>query len=617
MEESVGKFWHRLITRAARRDYPAATIQLTDIQWRLAPWLRALACDPSLGIEAASRRSVDIRRSLMQRVAGTGKVWPLAWRDQNIVRLPAELAVFPDSELNTGLYRWLAALASQMDTGFSASGEQDWVSINRQAVNTLLQRYQGLRDLWQRLLDAYIPLRPSLETLTASEQQAERYLREAISRPGTDLTGSMDNDRLAALHPVLLWLSWSEMTDESPQPVEDGDDEADVAKQGGKAKNKRHRKGEYAEDPDGRSGLLAFRLESMFSWTEYIPLDRTTDDGDEKDAERASEDLDVITISRNRETQASKLRFDLDLPPAAHDDIQLGTGVPMPEWDYRKQRLIPDYCRVQPMITRQQRELPLPENLHIRARRVRHQFEQLLPERTWLKAQPEGSELDLDAWLQGQADMKTGNYRGTNNWYRDLRPKRRDLASLLLADLSLSTDAHVDDECKVIDAIREAVFIFNEALSGIGDRFAIQGFSSKRRNHVRVNWIKGFEDQNIARVRGRIAAMEPGYYTRMGAAIRYASQCLLTESAERRLLLLLTDGKPNDLDIYEGRYGIEDTRRALQESSKLGIKTFCITIDEEANQYLPWLFGHNGYVYVRQIQELSEKLTAMYARLAS
>jgi nitric oxide reductase NorD protein len=617
MEEAVGKFWHRLITRAARRDYPGAAIQLVDIQWRLAPWLRALSCDPGLGIEAASRRSLDLQRSLLQRIAGSGKVWPLAWRDQGVVRLPAELAVFPKPELNIDLYRWLAALASQPETGFSNSDEQDWVSINRFAVNGLLKKYPGLNDLWSRLLAAYIPLRPSLETLTPTEQQAERYLREAICRLDIKLTDGVDSSRLAGLHPVLLWLSWSETVDETPQPVEEGDDEEETPKGGGKAKNKRHRKGEYADDPDGRTGLLAFRLESLFSWTEYIPLDRTSDDGDEKDAERASEDLDVITISRNRETQASKLKFDLDLPPAAHDDIQLGPGVPMPEWDYRKQRLVPDFCSVQPMITRQHGEVPLPENLHIRARRVRHQFEQLLPERSWLRAQPEGSELDLDAWLQGQADMKTGNFRGTNNWYKDLRPKRRDLASLLLADLSLSTDAHVDNDSKVIDAIREAVFIFNEALSAIGDRFAVQGFSSKRRSHVRVNWIKGFEEQNTARVRGRIAAMSPGYYTRMGAAIRYASQCLLTEPAERRLLLLLTDGKPNDLDIYEGRYGIEDTRHALQEASQMGIKTFCITIDEEANQYLPWLFGHNGYVYVRQIRELSEKLTAMYARLAA
>jgi len=367
MEESVGKLWHRLITRAARRDYPAAIIQLSDLQWRLAPWLRALACDPSLGIEAASRRSIEIRRSLTQRIAGTGKVWPLAWRDGGVVRLPSELAVFPDPELNTDLYRWLAALASQMDTEFTISDKQDWVSYNRRAVNTLLQRYPGLKRLWQRLLDAYIPLRPSLETLTESEKQAEIYLREAISRPDVDLSQGMDMDRLAVLHPVLLWLSWSEMTDETPQPVEDAEDEEDVSKQGGTSKNKRHRKGEYAEDPDGRSGLMAFRLESMFSWTEYIPLDRTTDDADKKDAERASEDLDVITISRRRETQASKLRFDLDLPPAAHDDIHLGSGVPMPEWDYRKQRLVQDYCRVQPMITRQQGELPLPENLHIRA----------------------------------------------------------------------------------------------------------------------------------------------------------------------------------------------------------------------------------------------------------
>jgi len=553
----------------------------------------------------------------MQRIAGTGKVWPLAWRVQNIVRLPSELAVFPDPELNTDLYRWLAALASQMDDDCYVAGQHDFIQKNQQAVTSLLRRYPGLKPMWQRLLDAYIPLRPALENLTPSEQKAERCLREAFSQTGPAPVQSIDINQLADLHPVLLWLSWPEAIDESPQPVEDDEEDEAQSPESGKAKNKRHRKGEFAEDPDGRSGLLAFRLESLFSWTEYIPLDRTSDDGDEKDAERASEDLDVITISRQRETQASKLRFDLDLPPAAHDDLQLGPGVPMPEWDYRKQRLVPDFCRVQPMIARQQGEMPLPDHLHIRARKVRHQFEQLLPERQWLKAQPEGSELDLDAWLQGQADLKTGNFRGNSNWYKNLRPGRRDLATLLLADLSLSTDAHVDNDSKVIDAIREAVFIFNEALSFTGDRFAIQGFSSKRRSHVRVNWVKGFEEQNISRTRGRIAAMDPGYYTRMGAAIRYASQCLMTEATERRLLLLLTDGKPNDLDIYEGRYGIEDTRHALQEASQLGIKTFCITIDEEANQYLPWLFGHNGFVYVRQIRELSEKLTAMYARLAA
>jgi nitric oxide reductase NorD protein len=617
MEEAVGKFWHRIVTRAARRVYPEAAIQLSDIQWRLAPWLRALSRDSRLGIEAASRRSLETRRSLLQKVAGTGKVWPLAWRVQNVVKLPSDLAVFPDSDLNTELYRWLAALASQMDDDCYIAGQHHFIEKNQQAVNSLLQRYPGLKPLWQRLLDAYIPLRPALDTLSPTEQQAERYLREVISHPDREPGQGMDNSRFAGLHPVLLWLSWPELVDESPQTVEEEEEEEAPPSETGKAKNKRNRKGEFAEDPDGRSGLLAFRLESLFSWTEYIPLDRTSDDGDEKDAERASEDLDVITISRRRETQASKLRFDLDLPPAAHDDIQLGPGVPMPEWDYRQQRLVPDYCSVQPMIARQQGEMPLPDHLHIRARRVRHQFEQLLPERQWLKAQPEGPELDLDAWLQGQADMQTGNFRGNSNWYKNLRPRRRDLATLLLADLSLSTDAHVDNDSKVIDAIREAVFIFNEALSFTGDRFAIQGFSSKRRSHVRVNWVKGFEEQNVARTRGRLAAMDPGYYTRMGAAIRYASQCLMTEATERRLLLLLTDGKPNDLDIYEGRYGIEDTRHALQEASQLGIKTFCITIDEEANQYLPWLFGHNGFVYVRQIRELSEKLTAMYARLAA
>jgi len=186
---------------------------------------------------------------------------------------------------------------------------------------------------------------------------------------------------------------------------------------------------------------------------------------------------------------------------------------------------------------------------------------------------------------------------------------------LLLADLSLSTDAHVNNEQKIIDVIRDSLFLFSEALASSGDRFSLYGFSSKRRNHVRFHLLKSFSESWSDAVRGRIQAIRPGYYTRMGAAIRQATALLNKESSTQKLLLILTDGKPNDLDKYEGRYGIEDTRMAVLEAKKAGLHPFCVTIDERAQEYLPYIFGSGSYVLIRNAEELPRKLPLLYLRL--
>ncbi|MBF0257109.1 MAG: VWA domain-containing protein, partial [Gammaproteobacteria bacterium] len=113
----------------------------------------------------------------------------------------------------------------------------------------------------------------------------------------------------------------------------------------------------------------------------------------------------------------------------------------------------------------------------------------------------------------------------------------------------------------------------------------------------------------------RIQKIKPGYYTRLGAAIRYASLQLEPRPEGRRLLLVLTDGKPNDLDQYEGRYGIEDTRQAIFEARRAGLEPFCVTIDRKANDYLPYLFGSSGFVVIRQPSELPKQLPLLYAQL--
>jgi len=232
-----------------------------------------------------------------------------------------------------------------------------------------------------------------------------------------------------------------------------------------------------------------------------------------------------------------------------------------------------------------------------------------------LSRQTEGTELDLESYINFLSDRKQGHVNSDTPVYRDLRNQTRDLSCLLLADLSLSTDAHIDNTSRVVDVIRDSLYLFSEALSVTGDRFALHGFSSRNRNHVRFYNIKGFDDSYNNDVRGNINAVKPGYYTRMGTAIRYASQLLENEKSSQKLLLILTDGKPNDLDKYEGRYGIEDTRQAILEAEKKGLQPFCVTVDEQAEDYLPYLFGKNAYIVIKNAAELPAKLPQLYLRL--
>ena len=156
---------------------------------------------------------------------------------------------------------------------------------------------------------------------------------------------------------------------------------------------------------------------------------------------------------------------------------------------------------------------------------------------------------------------------------------------------------------------------YDSLTSASGDAFEILGFSSVRRQHVRIQHLKGFDEAWTGAARARVGAIKPGYYTRMGAALRHATARLLQRGEHQCLLIILTDGKPNDLDVYEGRYGLEDTRHAVREARALGLTPFCITIDAKAHDYLPHLFGSQGYALVHRPQDLVRRLASAYAGL--
>jgi nitric oxide reductase NorD protein len=359
-------------------------------------------------------------------------------------------------------------------------------------------------------------------------------------------------------------------------------------------------------------------MENIFTWGEYVRVDRGSEDEEDLDrAEAIARDLDRLAVSRGGKRPAATLKFDLDLPSEADDDLILSEGIRLPEWDWKRRCLQPEHCRIQPMLAVDAPPCELPPHLRRTAKRLRSQFQALAPARVWRRAQPDGQELDLDAYLLFAADRAAGRGAGDDALYREMRAGARDLACLLLADLSLSTDTWIDDQHRVIDVIRDSLFLFAESLTATGDRFGIYGFSSRKRDPVRVHTLKDFDDAYCPRVRGRIRAVKPGFYTRMGAGIRYASELLKPQPAGRRLLLLLTDGKPNDLDRYEGRYGIEDTRQAVIEARRSGLQPFCVTIDDKGSDYLPHLFGNGGYVVIRKPNDLPRRLPMLYAQLTT
>ena len=607
MEEWIGQWWHRAITHLAEPQRKEAQVALQDMQRSITLLFRAGGGDAAVRVAPVAASSHGGPRRWLQKVAGSGLRSALPELDAQTLALPPHISVFDHTDLNRDLYLWLAALAAV----FEPTG--DWIADNRAATARALQRFAGLRDRHHRLVTAHLAQRPALHSLRAKDVPWEAAVQAALR--GEEHTPLFVTPRQVA--PVWLWLNATDMDSAETSapgaaaqtPANPQDTPLDTD-----AHRRRARKTEHK--PSRNTMLLAAKTDSLTSWSELVRLDRGTDDDPDPNAATAANDMDTLSLVRSEQTTASRVRFDLDLPSASADDLPLGPGTKTPEWDWRRNRLQPDHCAVQCVVARAGTPYAPPAHLKATARKVRRRLEILQAAPRWQKAQASGDEIDIDAWVRFQSES-CGNTQHSEAppVYAQRQRTERSLATLLLADLSLSTDAYATSQARVIDVIREALYVFGSALSGSGDAFEILGFSSVRRQHVRIQHIKGFTEPWNDAVHTRIGALKPGFYTRMGAAIRDATRRLAERPERQRLLLVLTDGKPNDIDIYEGRYGLEDTRHAIQEARAQGLSPFCVTIDHEAHQYLPLLFGAQGYALVRRPQDLVKHLTQAWTTL--
>ncbi|NCO60032.1 MAG: hypothetical protein COX16_12320 [Deltaproteobacteria bacterium CG23_combo_of_CG06-09_8_20_14_all_51_20] len=243
-------------------------------------------------------------------------------------------------------------------------------------------------------------------------------------------------------------------------------------------------------------------------------------------------------------------------------------------------------------------------------RRIRRQFELMRQEQILLRRQKEGDEIDLDEAVASIADLKAGVHPSDQLFMR-LKRDRRDIAAVFLIDLSGSTNGWINR------MERDMLLILCEALSVLNDRFAIYGFSGNTRLRCELYRIKALGDNYDKSVKGRIMNIKAYEYTRLGPPIRYLTSLLSDTEARTKLLITLSDGKPDDYDGYRGAYGIEDTRQALIEAKRKGIHPFCITIDKAEHSYIKHMYGDVNYLFIDDISCLPLKVPEIYRKLTS
>ncbi|MDQ3264406.1 MAG: VWA domain-containing protein [Myxococcota bacterium] len=363
---------------------------------------------------------------------------------------------------------------------------------------------------------------------------------------------------------------------------------------------------EHAEDPMGLQR----------------PADRDAEAPPEELADSVSEIAEARLVSTPGRPQEVLLSDD---PPAARaraaaqEAAKAEERLRYPEWDYR----IAGYTasgvtvhRLPPALGPQAWVDETLERHRPMLRTLQRRFEMLRSQRTRVRKQQDGEEIDLSAYIESRADYAAGRSL-SDAVYESHRPARRSLAIYLLIDVSGSTDSWVSEHRRVIDVEREALLLVTVALKGLGAPYAVEAFSGEGPHGVTVRTVKAFAESNDPEIARRIAALEPEHYTRAGAALRHATATLLAEPAHHRLLLLLSDGRPNDVDHYEGRYGVEDLRQAVNEARLQGIHPFCLTIDRQAAGYLPHVFGPRQYALLPQPQLLPAVLVDWMRRLIS
>lgn len=617
-EETVGKLWHDMAEgMGATPHYPDAAVSLTQVRTSLSVLFRALGGAQGVELSETPAQVVQHRRTLRRRVATERDKIHIASFDGEGLRLPPVMDFFHDPTLNRAAYFWLTAVAASCDFNVislscvdadACAFDAAQIAINAQAGHRAYTRCAGLQRAYADMSNLILSQRLR-QTLPAAEAALECAILNQFKGAPTAVPSDLTTPRgYMPFQPIPIWLHFAMPC---AGTAADGAAETDARPPAATVTSRKLGLRRDRSEANRKDSFILHRFESILSWVESMNLNRSVDDDDDENAQKAADDQDNITLSKVDQRAATRLRLHLDLSPADADHEALAGVFTYPEWNMRSRSYMKDHCRVleaPPLETGEAFE-PDPR----RIREVRCQFEALRPRRILRPRQIDGQELDLDALIASHAEIAATG-QGSDRIWQASRQIERDLAVAFLIDTSRSTEAAVGDT-SVIDLARETLAALAGGIDAAGDRFGIWGFSSLRRDRVFVTRCKSFEAPMSPEVIRNIGALRPNHYTRLGTAIRHVSAHLTKQTAARKLMIVLTDGKPNDLDHYEGQHGIEDSRMAVRDARRAGQTLHGVIIDEDGQDWFAHIFGRGGFSLLPHPARLTRALPDIYRQL--
>ncbi|MBL8627764.1 MAG: VWA domain-containing protein [Myxococcales bacterium] len=583
------------------------------------------------------------RRMTITIAAGDGGV-----RGAHLV-LPARLDALATPEANTALLLARVAVGAIMARAPTPAARDDaacavaTLAALARARRAIADELPGAGALLAEVLPPLRAARSRLTPRTAADRALEAAAQLALGRPLAELAPSPPDlaawlaaiaagdpavgpgpgagGRLVVV-PLCGWLGGPGLDDaDLPTPGAEPRPGAGGREHAGRARDRLKRR---QLDPQTlEENPLVHSFEKVHTLEKYQGGKKRIDGADELAAHGdALDELELDEVVRTSTTTSGVYRAEvLGLDDAG--DLAAATPAPAPgalaydEWDEAARRYRRGWCQVRvdaaPTAAAPERTRRFVATALARHRRERAelaaQVARLDAQPTRVGRQADGPDIDVDAVVDRHGALRHGS-TGPDKLY--VAPRRRppELAVALLLDRSLSSDAWVADQ-RVLDVGTGALVALGDALERVAARTAIVAFASHTRRDCRLAMLKDF-DAPWATAHARLAALEPAGYTRIGPALRHVTALLDRQPARRKLLVLLSDGKPTDYDRYEGRYGIADVHRAVAEATQAGVHVFTVALDQRARHHLPQMFGPGGFAVVTRPRDLVAAVGRLY-----
>ncbi len=587
-------------------------------------------------------RVVPIRSSAMfyRDLPGLGRFFAVT--DGTRIFLPTRITLFSDDALNSKAFKWfLTHELGHIEYGTFSLTESDFAVLTQHSsASTAMKIFTFLEDERVDYLTglAY----PGLEKdrLVLIEAYQKNTVADGQKISLCEEVSFQPDDALAGGNPQLL----GQLLRHGRNRVRaEGITASDVVRIAAELTDRLSGAGETGEGPGGYDrysvfyrGALDFSLVTEARTATTALSERLMElfAGSDKQVSAALIEAAFIRIEEASGLETEDLVYRkfgedtfeelFDKVQAALDEMEEASrfrkAVFYDEWDsglcdYKK-----EWCRV--------REMDMPEGPldvynrtikenHGLVNALKRHFGLLRPDRVRrIFREEQGDELDFDALVETMVERHAGVTPSDRVYIR--RDKRqRDVSVAFLADMSFSTSDLLPSGKRIIDVEREGLTLMAEALESIGDQWAVYGFSSDLREKVDFLVVKDFHECFGEPVKRRFEGIRPVAMTRLGAAIRHANSLLAKQNSLIRLLILLSDGRPYDVDYGDSDYAMEDTRTALWEGRRQGINSFCVTVDKKSQDYLPHMYGESHYTVINNVDALPVTLPLIYKRLTT